>query len=331
MNYREYTENLEQTLLSPYAVKSSDSKGRYRYEEKDDIRTDFMRDRDRIIHCKAFRRLKHKTQVFISPEGDHYRTRLTHTLEVAQIARTIARALRLNEDLTEAIALGHDLGHTPFGHSGERAIREVANVSFNHNVQSVRVLQVLEKQRKGLNITKEVLDGIENHTWSGNPSTLEGKIVRYADVIAYINHDIDDAIMAGVIKQTDLPEPLLKILGQTHGDRISTLIMAIVDNSFGKDMLVMEPFVEQAMLELKEYMFTNVYFNSIAKLEEQKAIDLIKMLYRYFDDNKSKIPEEYFHNQNDKKVAIIDYLSSMTDSYAISIFNDVFVPYGWNK
>lgn len=329
MTIREITQAIEEKTMSSFAVKSKDSKGRYENEPFDDIRTPFQRDRDRIIHCKAFRRLKHKTQVFLSPEGDHYRTRLTHTLEVSQVARTIARALRLNEDLTEAIALGHDLGHTPFGHAGERALREVCPLGFDHNMQSVRVAQRLEKNFKGLNLTKEVLDGFENHTWEGNPSTLEGQIVRYADVIAYINHDIDDAIRGGIIR--DIPPHFKSLLGDTNSKRISFMICDIIKNSDNRNIISMTSDVLSATLSLKEFMFQNVYLNSDAKTEEGKAIELIKWMYSYFSKNPERLPEEY--NEilmcDGRERAALDYVSSMTDHYAVSEFSKLTIPSSW--
>lgn len=329
---REITEKIEADTLSPNAVLSKYSKGRARNEELDELRTAFQRDRDRIIHSKSFRRLKHKTQVFLSPEGDHYRTRLTHTLEVSQIGRTIARALRLNEDLTEAIALGHDLGHTPFGHAGERALREVCPLGFDHNMQSVRVAEILEKDRSGLNLTYEVLDGIANHTWEGNPSTLEGRIVRFADVIAYINHDIDDAVRAGIFNIEDIPQELTKVLGNTHSERISTMIKAVINKSMGRDILEMEDEILEATLALKEYMFENVYFNPKAKGEEGKAIELVKILYKYFIENREEMPEEYLESIMSEGIerAVLDYIAGMTDRYAIAMFNKIFIPGSWN-
>lgn len=258
MNIRERQEELERIYLSPYAALSSKSKGRRIYEEKCSVRTDFQRDRDRILHSKAFRRLKHKTQVFISPEGDHYRTRLTHTLEVSQIARTISKALRLNEDLTEAIALGHDLGHTPFGHTGEQVLDELMKEGFRHEEQSLRVVEVLE-QGKGLNLTWEVRDGIRNHTTRGNPATLEGQVVKLSDWIAYINHDIDDAQRAGVLKPEDLPEELIKVLGKKHGQRIDTMIKDVIATSFGRPFVKMSDEIYDATRRLRDFMFDNVY------------------------------------------------------------------------
>jgi len=310
------------------------SRGRQNKIEPCDIRTEFQRDRDRIIHSKAFRRLKHKTQVFIAPEGDHYRTRLTHTLEVAQIARTIARALRLNEDLTEAVALGHDLGHTPFGHAGERALREVCRTGFNHNEQSLRVVRLLEGG-KGLNLTEEVCDGILCHTWDKREAyTLEGRIIKYADKIAYINHDIDDALRGGVIKESDIPYEAASILGKSHSDRIDTLIRDIIKESIGKNDIVMSKSVFNAMDVLHEYLFANVYNRgSSAKREEGKAEDVVKELYRYYYSHPDKI--DGFREINDENFTIekqvTDYIASMTDRYAVHIYSELFIPKSWNR
>ncbi len=271
MNIRERMEIQEENFLSSYAAKSRESKGRDRDEEPCDIRTVYQRDRDRILHCKSFRRLKHKTQVFLSPAGDHYRTRLTHTLEVSQIARTIARSLRLNEDLTEAIALGHDLGHTPFGHAGEEALNQVCEGGFAHFAQSIRVVERMEKGGQGLNLTWEVRDGILNHRTSGNPSTMEGKIVRLSDKNAYINHDIDDAIRAGILKESMLPPEFTMVLGHSVRDRLNTLIHSIIENSDGKPDILMDEDVEMAMSGLRRFMFDVVYQGSVAKKEDEKA------------------------------------------------------------
>ena len=271
MNIREMREAWEADYLSPYASLSRNTKGRDREEAPCDIRTVYQRDRDRILHCKSFRRLKHKTQVFLAPEGDHYRTRLTHTLEVAQIARTISRALQLNEDLTEAIALGHDLGHTPFGHSGERILDELCPYGFAHYKQSVRVVEVLEKNGNGLNLTWEVRNGIMNHRTSGNPSTLEGQVVRFSDKIAYIHHDMDDAQRAGIITEDDIPVTMRTFLGYTTRERLNTFVHNIIENSMDKDSISMSPDVFEAMMELRALMFRNVYENPVAKKEEDKA------------------------------------------------------------
>lgn len=287
LTLREKNELREKTFLSSYATLSAESKGRKREEVPCEMRMCFQRDRDRIIHCKSFRRLKHKTQVFLSPEGDHYRTRLTHTLEVAQIARTIARALMLNEDLTEAIALGHDLGHTPFGHAGERALNHVAKeIGFEHSKQSIRVVERLEQKGKGLNLCLEVLDGIENHQTKSMPSTLEGKVVRLSDKIAYINHDIDDAIRGKIICEEDIPKEYKEILGYTTKSRLNTMISDIINNSYEKNDIIMSEHVSDAMVGIRKYMFSNVYTNPLAKGEEGKAIELVTMLYQ---DRKSVV------------------------------------------
>src|SRR6056297_2297364 len=264
---REETEAIEKEILSKNAVCAADSKGRRIEEKSCDIRTDFQRDRDRIIHSKAFRRLKHKTQVFLAPEGDHYRTRLTHTLEVSQISRTIARALKLNEDLTEAISLGHDLGHTPFGHNGEKTLKDITSFGFEHNIQSLRVVDLLEKhkERQGLNLTFEVRDGILNHRGAGIPITLEGRIVKVADRIAYLNHDIDDAVRAGVIKNDDIPKEVIEILGKTHGERINNMVLDMIEKSLGKEYITMSPNAKNAMDNLRSFMFERIYLNAEAK------------------------------------------------------------------
>lgn len=309
------------------------SAGRDFEEEPCDIRTVYQRDRDRILHCKSFRRLKHKTQVFLAPEGDHYRTRLTHTLEVAQIARTIARALRLNEDLTEAIALGHDLGHTPFGHAGEEALNTVCAGGFAHYKQSVRVVEVVEKKGQGLNLTKEVRDGILNHRTSGHPSTLEGQIVRLSDKIAYINHDIDDAIRAGLMTEAGLPREMTDVLGHSVRERLNTLIHDVIDNSFGRPAIVMSPDRERAMKALRVYMFENLYLNPIPKREDHKAQNLLKELYRYYTDKPEELPEEYqerMERQTDSLERVVcDYIAGMSDSFAIAKYEELFVPQSW--
>lgn len=333
MNIRESTEQWEEAYLSPYASLSKNSRGREQIEDPCDIRTAYQRDRDRIIHCKAFRRLKHKTQVFLAPEGDHYRTRLTHTLEVSQIARTIAKSLRMNEDLTEAIALGHDLGHTPFGHSGETVLNKICSEGFEHYKQSVRVVEFLEKDGKGLNLTWEVKDGILNHRTSGNPSTLEGGIVRLSDKIAYINHDIDDAIRAKMFVEEDLPECYTGVLGHSVRERLNNLIHDIIGNSFGKQKIIMSPHMEEAMKGLRIWMFNNVYKNEIPKAEEGKAQHLIVMLFQYYMDNPDKLPEEYRNFMEiqgvSKERAVCDYIAGMSDSYSIVKFEELFVPKAW--
>jgi dGTPase len=327
---RQEVEEREAAYLSRYATLSARSKGRLYPEELCEIRTEFQRDRDRIIHSKAFRRLKHKTQVFIAPEGDHYRTRLTHTLEVAQIARTIARALRLNEDLTEAIALGHDLGHTPFGHAGEEALNEVYPPGFRHNEQSLRVVEKLEG-KKGLNLTWEVRDGILHHTGPGRPATLEGQVVRIADRIAYINHDIDDAIRAGIIKEEDLPKESIEVLGNHHSARINTMVVDLVENSWDQPEIKMSPQVREAMDELREFLFKNVYIGSLAKKEESKARRIIKILYQHYVENPCLLPD-YMQEAIDREGVercAVDYVAGMTDRFAIRMFENYFLPFPW--
>lgn len=335
MNIRESTEQWENAYLSPYAAFSKNSRGREREEEACDIRTAYQRDRDRIIHCKAFSRLKHKTQVFLAPEGDHYRTRLTHTLEVSQIARTIAKSLRMNEDLTEAIALAHDLGHTPFGHSGEAILNKICSQGFAHYRQSVRVVEILEKNGMGLNLTWEVRDGILNHRTSGQPSTLEGAIVRLSDKIAYINHDIDDAIRARMFVEEDLPECYTGILGHSVRERLNNLIHDIIGNSYGKPEIIMSPDMESAMQGLRTWMFENVYKSDIPKAEEGKAQHLIVMLFNYYMEHPDKLPEEYRIlmevRMEGRERAVCDYIAGMSDSYAIDKFEELFVPKAWKS
>lgn len=331
MNYREFFEQREREQLSLYAKCSADSVGRQTPITESNTRTCFSRDRDRIIHCKAFRRLKHKTQVFLSPAGDHYRTRLTHTLEVAQISRTISRCLRLNEDLTEAIALGHDLGHTPFGHAGERALNEICSFGFRHYEQSVRVCTRLENSGAGLNLTGEVLDGILCHTGGKDAMTLEGQVVRISDKIAYINHDIDDAIRAGLITQSCLPQKALTVLGANHSKRISTLVNGIINASLDKPKIAMQPEIYEAMQVLHQYLFDNIYKGSKAKTEEHKAQSLLKQLFTYFIQNPEKIPAEYNEiiKTDSLERAVCDYISGMSDVYALHVFQDIFMPRGW--
>lgn len=332
MTIRETIEAWEETYLSPYASLSKNTLGRDVWEEPCDIRPEYQRDRDRILHCKAFRRLKHKTQVFLAPEGDHYRTRLTHTLEVSQIARTIAKALRLNEDLTEAIALGHDLGHTPFGHSGEAILDKLCPEGFAHYVQSVRVVEVLEKNGRGLNLTKEVRDGILNHRTVGRPSTLEGSIVRLADKIAYINHDIDDAIRAKIFVESDLPGEYTDVLGHSVRERLNTMIHDIIMNSLDKPRIGMSPGMEDAMQKLRSWMFEHVYKSDIPKAEEGKAQQLIVALYRYYLEHSDQLPEEYLcmYRSGEKKERVVcDYIAGMSDSYSIYKFEELFVPKAW--
>ncbi len=332
MTIREMAELREETFFSPYASFSKYTKGREREEAPCDIRTVYQRDRDRIIHAKSFRRLKHKTQVFISPQGDHYRTRLTHTLEVAQIARTIARALCLNEDLAEAIALGHDLGHTPFGHTGEEALNEICPLGFAHYKQSVRVVEILEKKGKGLNLTWEVRDGILNHRTVGHPSTLEGKIVRLSDKIAYINHDIDDAERAGILMESEIPIRYREILGFTIRERLNSIIHDIVRNSENQPDIIMSPAMEQAMKELRVFMFEHVYRNPRAKQEEKKAKNMIQALYQYYFQNPREMPVEYLRLvERGEKIeqVICDYISGMTDQYSMDKFSELYIPKSW--
>lgn len=330
MTIREKLEERELEYLSPYASFSRESKGRERAEQECDIRPVFQRDRDRILHCKAFRRLKQKTQVFLQPKSDHYRTRLTHTLEVSQNARTIAKALRLNEDLVEAIALGHDLGHTPFGHAGERALDSVFH--FAHNEQSVRVVECIERQGKGLNLTWEVRDGILNHQMSSMPATLEGKIVRLSDKIAYINHDVDDAIRAKILCEEDIPAQYREILGTNVRMRLNTLIHNIVTNSMGRDDILMSPEVEDAMKGLRKYMFKNLYHNPKAKHEEQKAEEMLERLFEFYTKRPEMMPEQYTDMiQKGERLdrAVCDYIAGMTDQYAIAKFSEYYVPVQW--
>lgn len=333
MTIREQLELREIEYLSPYATLSKDSRGRERAEEECDIRPVFQRDRDRILHSKAFRRLKQKTQVFLLPKGDHYRTRLTHTLEVSQNARTIAKALRLNEDLVEAIALGHDLGHTPFGHAGERALDEVCPLGFQHNEQSVRVVKRLEKQGEGLNLTWEVRDGILNHKSAGSPHTLEGQIVRLSDKIAYINHDIDDAIRGGVLKEEDIPKTYREILGNSTRVRLDTMIHNVIINSMDQPEIRMSPEVEQATMALRAFMFENVYKNPVAKGEEEKAINMVTNLYEYYWKHIRLLPDQFLEMLEEEggtpERIVCDYIAGMTDTYAIKKFEEYFIPESW--
>lgn len=329
MNVREQTELMEQSTLAPDACLSKSSRGRERFEEPCEFRTCFQRDRDRIIHSKSFRRLKHKTQVFLAPEGDHYRTRLTHTLEVSQIARSIARAMRLNEDLAEAAALGHDLGHTPFGHAGERALNQVAECGFKHYQQSVRTAQKLEKDGEGLNLTAEVADAILCHT-DAVACTLEGRIIEIADKIAYINHDIDDAIHGGIITMNDLPQKPIKLLGCTTSKRISALISAIVTDETRS--IKMPSDVRECFDILHAFMYEAVYSNPIAKGEEGKAMDIIKYLYSYFLSNPDRLPEQYLaiSDRDGLPRAVCDYIAGMSDNYAIKFYEELVIPKAWS-
>ena len=329
MNIREYTEDLELKILSPYASFSKNTLGRKQYQEKCEIRTEYQRDRDRVIHSKAFRRLKHKTQVFLSPEGDHYRTRLTHTLEVSQIARTIARALRFNEDLTEAISLAHDLGHTPFGHTGEVALNEISPSGFKHFEQSVRVVERLENELKGLNLTKEVLNGILCHTRGEEAFTIEGRIVKIADRIAYINHDVDDAERAGILNEEDIPSDILKVLGKTRKQRIDKLINSLISFSHD-DVLLMDEQIQKAFDDLHSFMYANVY-NSDRKTQEKKVPYLVESLYRHFMDNLNELPYDLqvIAKEEDPNRAVCDYIAGMTDKFAVDTFKDIFIPRSW--
>ena len=329
---RENLEKWEEAYLSPYATLSKNSLGRLRDEEPCDIRPVFQRDRDRILHCKAFRRLKDKTQVFLAPEGDHYRTRLTHTLEVSQNARTIAKALRLNEDLAEAIALGHDLGHTPFGHAGERALNRVCPYGFEHSEQSVRTVDVLEKDGQGLNLTFEVRDGIRNHQTKGNPATLEGKIVRLSDKIAYLHHDCDDAIRAGILKEEDIPKEIQEAVGRTTGERLDHFIHDIVTNSSGKNEICMSPAVEEGLKKLRAFLYVNVYTNPYAKSEEGKAELLVETLYEYYLHRPDKMSPEYrmlMERGEPRERVVCDYIGAMTDRFAIAVYEEIYIPKCW--
>lgn len=339
MNIRERIQEIERQTLSPVATLSAESCGRQRPEPEDDLRTPFQRDRDRIIHCKAFRRLKHKTQVFLSPEGDHYRTRLTHTLEVAQIARTIARSLRFNEDLAEAIALGHDLGHTPFGHAGERALDQICREcpledgsgAFRHYEQSVRVVERLEKNGRGLNLTLEVRDGILCHTTGTEAQTPEGRIVRTADRIAYINHDIDDAERAGIIREEDLPQDVTRVLGASKSARIDALVRAVVAGS-QDGFMHMAPDVQKAFDNLYDFMYLSVYLNPHAKSEEQKVPLVIRKLYEYACDPEHLSDDLCQIARTDGiRRAAVDYIAGMTDPYAVELFERLFVPHAWGR
>lgn len=338
MILREELEKREYEILSPFAAKTAESKGRKDEEAKCHIRTDYQRDRDRIVHSKSFRRLMHKTQVFLAPEGDHFRTRLTHTLEVSQIARTIARALALNEDLAEAIAMGHDLGHTPFGHNGESFLNERHPGGFKHNLQSLRVVEVLEssgrRAGRGMNLTFEVKDGILNHTGKMNPSTLEGWIVKFSDRIAYINHDIDDALRSGIIKESNLPKDCVEVLGRDHRTRISTLVNDIIQNSDGKERIIMSKHCTFHMEKLRTFMFENVYHSKIVKKDEEldKIRNMIFSLYDYYKKNPNELPAEASALEEfgiDELVK--DHIAGMTDRYALSKFSKLFIPRGWKS
>lgn len=330
MTIRERWEQREHEILEPWATFADSSAGRLHPMEPCPYRTCFQRDRDRILHSKAFRRLGNKTQVFISPEGDHYRARLTHTLEVAQIARTIARALGLNEDLTEAIALGHDLGHTPFGHAGESALDEVCPFGFRHNEQSLRVVDVLEE----LNLTKEVRNGIVCHTGSRKAVTPEGRIIHYADRIAYINHDIDDAVRGGIIRAGDIPKHLRARLGESHGQRIDTLVTAMIEYGQQHFEIGMDAQVHADMMELRQFMFDHVYLGAMVRREEKRAKSMLRSLYEYFAEHPDELPDDYFVLQargEPLERLACDYVAGMTDRYSISVYRNLFIPKSWNK
>lgn len=321
----------ERAFLSPYAFLTANTKGREFPTTADHVRTAFQRDRDRIVHSQSFRRLMYKTQVFLAPAGDHYRTRLTHTLEVTQIARTVARALCLNEDLTEAIAMGHDLGHTPFGHAGESVMQQMFSKDFTHNAQGVRVVERLENGGKGLNLTAEVRDGIAHHSGAELPQTLEGMVIRYADRIAYINHDIDDALRAGILAPEELPAELCEVLGKTHGERINTMVESLVRTSADRPELAMEPEIQRATDELRGFLFARVYKDNAAKQEEEKAKEMLAQLFAYFEAHPEKLPGIYGENLKNESVGrcVCDYLSGMTDRYAIELYRELFIPEVW--
>ena len=334
MTVREELERLEHRRLNPLAAFSDRSTGRPRPEpeREEDVRTCYQRDTDRIVHSKAFRRLMHKTQVFLNPEGDHYRTRMTHTLEVTRIAKTVTRALGLNEDLAEAIAMGHDLGHTPFGHAGEAALTECWCRPFRHNEQSLRVVDILEKDGQGLNLCNEVREGIVGHTGPVLPKTLEGQIVRRADQIAYVNHDIDDAIRAGILTAEDIPRDIAAILGENQRDRINTLVCDVIFTSREAGSICMTPEIQKALADLRSFMFARVYHNPVAKGEESKAKDMLQMLFRFYVDHPEQLPADFQPQLSFDGLGrtVCDYIAGMTDNYAIEKFNEIFVPSGWN-
>ena len=334
MTVREELERLEHRRLNPLAAFSDRSTGRPRPEpeREEDVRTCYQRDTDRIVHSKAFRRLMHKTQVFLNLEGDHYRTRMTHTLEVTRIAKTVTRALGLNEDLAEAIAMGHDLGHTPFGHAGEAALTECWGRPFRHNEQSLRVVDILEKDGQGLNLCNEVREGIVGHTGPVIPKTLEGQIVRRADQIAYVNHDIDDAIRAGILTAEDIPRDIAAILGENQRDRINTLVCDVIFTSREAGSICMTPEIQKALADLRSFMFARVYHNPVAKGEESKAKDMLQMLFRFYVDHPEQLPADFQPQLSFDGLGrtVCDYIAGMTDNYAIEKFNEIFVPSGWN-
>ncbi len=321
----------EEATLSPYAFRSANTKGREHPCAPCELRTEFQRDRDRIIHSQSFRRLMYKTQVFLAPAGDHYRTRLTHTLEVTQVARTIARALGLNEDLTEAIGLAHDLGHTPFGHAGEVVMRQCFDPDFSHNMQGVRVVERLENNGDGLNLTAEVREGIARHSGEILPTTLEGRVIRIADRIAYINHDIDDALRAGILQHEEIPAALRAVLGETHGKRIDTMVSSVVRASTGRPDILMEPEIWEATDELRNFLFSRVYRDNVAKDEEVRAKDMLAGLFDYFENHPERLPLDYLEIVSHESVgrAVCDYLSGMTDRFAIELYRKIFIPEVW--
>ncbi len=334
MTIREELELLEHKRLNPLAAFADRSKGRPRPEEEreHDVRTCFQRDTDRIVHSKAFRRLMHKTQVFLSPEGDHYRTRMTHTLEVTRISRTITQALGLNEDLAEAIAMGHDLGHTPFGHAGEDALSRCLGQPFRHNEQSLRVVDILERDGQGLNLTHEVRMGILGHTGPHIPETLEGQVVRRSDQIAYVNHDIDDAIRAGILMDDDIPAQISDVLGQTHSARVNTLVIDAIQTSREAGAVMLSPEVDKALMDLRSFMFERVYRNPVAKGEESKAKDMLQRLFEHYITHPEELPED-FHPQmsfDGMERTVCDYIAGMTDNYAVDKFTEIFIPMGWH-
>ena len=327
---RERSEEIERLTLDPLASFADATKGREREEPQDPLRTVWQRDRDRIVHAKAFRRLKHKTQVFVAPQGDHYRVRLTHTLDVSQIARTVARALRLNEDLTEAIALGHDLGHTPFGHLGEQALTPLLDRPFRHSEQSLRVVDHLENDGEGLNLTWEVRDGILHHPWSmPQPSTVEAQVVRFADRIAYLNHDVDDALRAGVLTVQELPAGTLRTLGATHSERINTLVTDLVTTGAGRPEIRLSPTVFAALDELRDFMFEQVYLRAGARDEQERAIAVVRALFGWFLDHPDDLPPEYHRMPGDLPTRVADFIAGMTDRYALRTYEQLFLPREW--
>ena len=333
MTLREELERQEHEHLDKRAAFADESRGRLHPEEPriDDVRTVFQRDTDKIIHSKAFRRLMHKTQVFLRPEGDHYRTRMTHTIEVSRIARTIAKALNLNEDLAEAVAMGHDLGHTPFGHAGEVALTEATGQPFRHNEQSLRVVDILENGGEGLNLTYEVRMGILGHTGNRIPETLEGQIVRWADRYAYVNHDIDDAVRAGILDNTDIPRSIARVLGNTHSQRINSLVCDTITTSREAGMICLSPQVEKALNDLREFMFQNVYRNPVAKGQEVKARGMLKRMYEYYYNHPEALPEDFQPQLSfdGMERTVCDYIAGMTDNYSLDKYTELFIPAGW--